>query len=682
MTKRMKSLLLKVTLGCLLVILCGTVGIAQKSFWVNTCSKAGRMGLLFVGTAVLLSVVSLAFNRIKKCTEKQLRILSAILFGMIAVIFAVFLCSFRIVPFNDSHSMLDQALYMSGAGSGQIDEESIYHNYFAKYSNNYFLTICFVQFFRVLKHFGVSDLYLALYILNAVALYLGCVFTYLIAKRAFGRKAATMVLLLSAINPVYYGKVFWVYSNTLGVPFFMGCLYLGLCIYQEQNFRKRILYGSMLAVLTVCGYAIRPTSVFPVIALTGGFLLYMWKKRGQCRQWAICLAVCGLVAAIAFGGVQKICDLHFGNVEAGNYPVTHWLMMGSHDNGRYNVEDDRYTQSLTTEEEKKEATLQCTLDNYQKLGVIGTVELMGVKLISVWSDGYFAMDARMAQNVQYNPLYSWLVGEDKDCFCLYCQCFWLMVLLLVFLSVLRQDREGARRTIPFLMTVTLFGGFAFYCLWEVKQDYAIPFIYLFLLLAQDGAWWIQYGAAKQRKKRQVHSLRRKTCVATGIVFAFFSVFLAQTELRAYALTQHATYSIRCFGESWMQDVPLEKGDEIVQSFYPEHAFNQITLSAREKGEKRADTYLFILQDYMGRELYQREINNKDINEKNHIVLSLPVFAAETENGYRLVLRKQKAGDLYIRVRKGLCLDTYKGDMWVCDKRQPIDLYMSVAYCEP
>lgn len=682
MTKKMKGLLLKLTLGCLVVILCGTVGIAQQSYWVNTCPLAGRLMLLFAGTVLLLSVVSLVFNRIKKCTDRQLRIICTILFALIAVIFAVFLCSFRIVPFNDSHSMLDQALYMSGEGNGQIDEESIYHNYFAKYSNNYFLTICFIQFFRVMGYLGVTDLYLPLYILNAVALYLGCVFTYLIAKKAFGRKAATMVLLLSAMNPVYYGKVFWVYSNTLSVPFFMGCLYLGVCIFQEQSFRKRMVYGSVLAVLTVCGYYIRPTSVFPVIALAGGFLLYIWKKRRDYGRWTICFAVWGLIATVAFVGVQKVCNLHFGNVEEGNYPVTHWLMMGSHDNGRYNVEDDRYTQSLATAEEKKEATLQCTLDNYQKLGVLGTVELMGVKLISVWSDGYFSMDSRMAQNVQYNPLYSWLVGEDKDCFQLYCQCFWLMVLSLVFLSVLRQNREGARRTIPFMMTVTLFGGFAFYCLWEVKQDYAIPFLYLFLLLAQDGAWWLQYGVAKQHKKRQIHGLRRKICMATGIVFVFFAVFLVQTELRAYAVTQHSTYSIRCFGQSWLQDIPLEKENEIVQTFYPEYDFNRITLAAREKDEKKADAYLFILQDYMGRELYQKELTNKDIDAENHINVKLPVFAADSENGYRLVLRKKKAGDMYIRVRKGLCLDTYKGNMWVCGKPQPTDLYMSVAYCEP
>ena len=170
-------------------------------------------------------------------------------------------------------------------------------------------------------------------------------------------------------------------------------------------------------------------------------------------------------------------------------------------------------------------------------------------------------------------------------------------------------------------------------------------------------------------------------MGTGMVFAFFFVFLVQTELRAYALTQLASYSIRCFGESWMQDIALEKGNEIVQTFYPEHAFNWITLAAREKGEKKDDTYLFILQDYMGREIYQKEITNKDIDEKNRINIKIPVFKEEAENGYRLVLRKQKAGDMYIRVRKGLCLDTYKGSMWVCGKPQPIDLYMSVAYCE-
>lgn len=107
-----------------------------------------------------------------------------------------------------------------------------------------------------------------------------------------------------------------------------------------------------LAAGFLIGFAtcIRVTSIFIVLAAGAWILLNKyWKKL---LTLGIPL-VCGLlVFQLAWGGVYRY------HVDMDTYDsaitIEHFLMMGSHGNGTYNVKDMRFTRSFPTHEEKVE----------------------------------------------------------------------------------------------------------------------------------------------------------------------------------------------------------------------------------------------------------------------------------------------------------------------------------------
>lgn len=133
---------------------------------------------------------------------------------------------------------------------------------------------------------GATDLYQTVYMLNAVCLIIGCIFSCLIARRIRNGAAAVKVLVLFVCNPVFYIMTFWVYSNTLSIPFAMLLFYLGVCLYQTENRKRKLLFGCIGAFVAVIGYQIRPTAVFPVLAFLVGWFFYILPKLRE-KTWHV-----------------------------------------------------------------------------------------------------------------------------------------------------------------------------------------------------------------------------------------------------------------------------------------------------------------------------------------------------------------------------------------------------------
>lgn len=77
-----------------------------------------------------------------------------------------------------------------------------------------------------------------------------------------------------------------------------------------------------------------------------------------------------LLLAIAAGTqmtVSNRCQQAFGSISHANYPLTHWLMMGSHGKGVYNEADDKFT--LTLPDDKKGPVTKA--ENHRTLSAFG-----------------------------------------------------------------------------------------------------------------------------------------------------------------------------------------------------------------------------------------------------------------------------------------------------------------------
>lgn len=652
---------------------------ALKVFPKAVCPKGEKTLLLLGGIVLLVGTWQVLFAAIDRMSRRKRMVCAACLFAVMIAVYAGMISVLHIVPRNDSHSLLDQALYMARTGNNMIHPDSVYVTYFSKYGNNYLLTLFFVWFFRGMDALGVTDLYRTVYILNAACLVVGCIFSCLIARRIRGGAAAVKVLVLFVCNPVYYIMTFWVYSNTLSVPFAMILFYLGVCLYQIKNPKLKLLIGCIGAVVTVLGYQIRPTAVFPVLAFLVGWFFYVMPKLRH-RPWSIKrlvprMAAFVLMAAIAAGTqimVSDQCQQAFGSVSHANYPLTHWLMMGSHGKGVYNEADDKFTLTLP-DDKKGPVTRAKTIQNYRNLGVKGTVKLWLKKTAMTWGDGWFQMSRRLNQMEGYSWVYQHLIGGRSFAIKYYSQCFWLSILLMTVWNLLRQLGRRTALTYDFLLMTVILGGIVFYLFWEVKAAYAISFLPFFFLLA--GGHTLPVPEQRQRR----------LAARIGLCAVWVAVLVGSGNVQRAAAVRSQTpkYVIRSYGSTWIAPVSLFDGEIMTQTFYPNHSFDTIRLKIRTQAgvlgasQEIAD-FAVQLRNAAGQIVYETTITPDMIENESNVYLDTGIQQAD-KNGYTLSITKHAGSeqDMSLWTSSGMSLDSYTGTMTIGDIEKQTDLYMSV-----
>lgn len=653
----------------------------SNPFLEHFFEKNERLLFLFVATVLCSVGVWKLFCQIDKLSKKQLWICAGGLFAISVCIYAVLIGNLHVIPRNDCHSMLDQALYFAESGEKPISKDSIYINYFTKYGNNYLLTVMFSWYYKIVSRLNIGHYYTMAYFVNALCLVIGTVFTFLIAKKIRGLSCAVKTLVFCVANPVYYLMVFWVYSNTISVPFMMGILYFGICLYETKSYPLRVLLTGVCCFLAVVSYFIRPTAIFPFIALFIGMLFFAIKKFRHSKfgtyRYTKCILLLVLAMVVSVGtymGIKHISDCYFGKAEKGNYPVTHWLMMGSHDNGQYNVQDDLYTRGLDNKE-KMPKTLKKTWENYKSLGVRKIFPFWMNKMKILWSDGSFSVNCRLTQTVGYTKMDKYITGRYNQIVLLYCQVFWLMTFFFLLTNLVRQLMRKQILTYDFIFTMVLFGAILLYFVWEVKAEYALPFLPIFFLIAGN----LSIPSLSELFNLKLPS-RKVLMSITGIGFV---VYVGVLQFIYEGEVGECVYSIKSYGYTWLYDMDLESGDQVVQTFYPEKQFDTLEFCVRLSDGTNAsgnDGVIHVdLYDGKGKFLYGRDISSQIIQGIQKVTVDVGDLPASTTEGYRLefTVKDGDNGRLVLRTTKGMCLDMYPGAMQINGKDQPLDLYMSV-----
>ncbi|MCC8167924.1 MAG: hypothetical protein LIO37_01085 [Clostridiales bacterium] len=629
-----------------------------------------RAVMLIVTAVLVLLLLKAAFRHFNRVSRRRLYIYSAVMLAVMIAIYVFFLTQLRIVPTNDARTVADLAYTIAKTGMQSLDADNVYANYFSKYGNNYAVVFYLAGFFKLTLAVGITDIWMPLYLLNMSGLLLGAAFTWLTAGKVLGLKGAVKVQLLMTLCPVYYLMMFWVYTTTLSVPFVMGMIYLALCIRDvaagelritaglaeaaagdgieetgavaasgEKGVRaeefdrggktdriiriKLIVLSAVAGLVCSLGFLLRATNAIVAIAIAICMLLSVMRRIASRKSqqpygrtfivgWIAACLVAAIVAVSSYGAINSACQEFFAEVSDNNYPITHWLMMGSHGNAMYNSEDSEFTNSFETAEEKTEATWAQTVENYKEAGVAGTLKLIVKKMIINWSDGYFAMDIRLEQSMKYSPVYTYIAGNHNDVFHLYCQGYWLAIGVLVIAACIRTLRKETVPMLPFLLVLTLFGAIVFYWFWEVKPAYALPFLYVFYLLAVCGqeagacgedktiqktgdmaaaasvseADELIYHAGagvcdKEGKDIDAPAIGRKSgsrfCRIGYVIVVFLAVEYLYNNIIDSNI-EYYDYSIRCTQKGWLKQVAKEDGDTVTQEFYPGAAFNRIVLS--------------------------------------------------------------------------------------------------------
>lgn len=84
--------------------------------------------------------------------------------------------------------------------------------------------------------------------------------------------------------------------------------------------------------------------------------------------------IVALIAAVVLSvTVSTVKDRYFGEIQDQNYPILYWISMGSHGSGDLvsNGEEKAILEKYETADERSNAFLKRTIDNYKQLGISG-----------------------------------------------------------------------------------------------------------------------------------------------------------------------------------------------------------------------------------------------------------------------------------------------------------------------
>ncbi len=638
------------TIFCRLIVLLCILLVGYKllcdSTYLYACHLADSTEhltyFLLACAFVLGTALTLFSGWCRKLSAGRARLAAALLFaGMMLVQLILILTAFRqYLPWADTLSVLNEAISMTSRDVPQITSAG---RYFEIYGNNYFFTIFLYGYFRFFRLLGLTAYWTEALFLNMAAMDLGVFFAYATARRLAGPSRALGVLALCAVNPVVYVFLPFVYTNTVSIPFLMGIFYLCIRLLQAKPGRSRLLLAAALGFLAVLGVQIRVTTLIPCIAV--GMAAALYGPRRLCRllqpspaengaqlpvsgsqaspgirSLLLPAAVLLLAAALTFGGCQAAVSHYVPEeLRARNFPVTHWLMMGLGGNGAYSSTDEDFTCQFPTKEEKTAANLAEIQKRLADHTPASLFALGKAKFRETWTAQLNGLYLETGRLQGYNALQPYLTGDKNDLLVSYYQTFQVLLDVLLLLAFAVQLRRPKGHFASWVFTLTLFGFFLFYLIWEANCRYSICLTLLLCLIAGDGLQallalpqagvWKRFGvSAPRRLLRGIAALLLLCAVLLPCIPAMYRNLPLYTQTALPRKDYTVLMVSRSYHEASVGDV-AEAGHVVTQTFTASHPFNEAGVYVSYNGEeawqdsmKEEILYQFRLLDADGTEL--------------------------------------------------------------------------------
>lgn len=479
---------------------------SDAGFIYSFANKAERIflagfALLFFG--FLFHIVGLF---LKKCTQKSIKCINLGMWIVFIMIQAFFLFYIRSYYKWDSGFVIGAAASLAEQNS--VAEEAYY--YLSVYPNQnlfVFLTAVLVHlanFFNI----PVADRPLLFNTFNTILMDLSLILLISILKKfhkesLFGKKIRSeqereallcRMRFLLFCNPFLYLGVSYYYTITLSWIFTMGFLVL-LFDEKETTEKERKIKEVIAGLLLGIGYELRATAIIFAIAaliLVIIRLLTGETKKKRLAAKAILIALVAVLSSqLMHASTEKFVGIDTTNTA---FPTTHWIMMSLTPPGGHNAEDEEFTASFATKEEKKAAVSERMREKLQTMGIKGYAELVLIKVKRTFGDGMNGYTTFLADGYKTGKLYDALFGNHKDLFILWHQGYYLFLMLGILISVGVMLKAGCNKDVfhvsryreLFYFLLVLLGAILFYVLWEASEQYSVPFMPIMLFLGLSG----------------------------------------------------------------------------------------------------------------------------------------------------------------------------------------------------
>lgn len=492
--------------------------------WFNGgCSAFEQLPVILRGICMLLSVMLLTMGyfflgkKLISLPEQKLKQIAMMTGACMFVLQMVFVMLAKAGIRYDSLKVVDEAIALfSQPGIQETDLEG----YFARYANNYAMTIMTHWFIKIFRMIGLirqdfSKAVIVLQFINVLFVDVAFAGCYAFINKYFSKAKAVLFLLYMVFNPLSYVWLPFYYTNTCSMAFAIWGIYLLYAVFDlicEKNDKiakqaetKIVLYTMLAGIIFYFGYKLRATVAIALIATVIG--LYCRGKRINLKSFILVL----LLFCISFGGTKIIYGavedhyLAFDETDTA-FPLTHWIAMGLNElgDGSFNANDEQRTMSYFTAQEKKDATVSLLKERANELGALGIAKLYMRKLSNTYADGAGGYHSELNISSDYGMLWQIVYGVHRDPVLLWTQIFYLMSILCSIFAVVsffqkRLPVEG------FVLLLLLTGSYLFQMIWESATIYSIGTMYLNGCMVALGLplWKMKHPAENTIKKKSL-----------------------------------------------------------------------------------------------------------------------------------------------------------------------------------
>lgn len=376
-------------------------------------------------------------------------------------------------------------------------DAALFTTYFGWYPNNLLLGQCFTVVFSVAHALGLEGFrsYFALaLVLNCIALTLAELLTFLVARRLWGTRTAFLALGATALFTTLSPWLNTPYSDTLGMLFPIGLLYVWLRLRGEHDRGRQLAHAALFGVVAAVGVAIKPTVLFAVVAIV--LVEVIRSRRAFRRKLTVVIAAtlaglalasgiatsAGVTAAVNASGLAPFDVLGWD----GAAPLAHFMKMGARGTGGFEFEDVQSTFAVPPEE-RADAALQVYKDRVAAMGPEGYAAFLGQKAFRTFADGSFfwGQEGENYPDWFWSDPYSVAVrdwyardGADHAPLASLWQAAWILLLAAASLPVARFSSPARRRVID-STRLAMLALLCFQLLFETRSRYVylyVPFI--------------------------------------------------------------------------------------------------------------------------------------------------------------------------------------------------------------
>ncbi len=492
--------------------------------WFNGgCSAFEQLPVILRGICMLLSVMLLTMGyfflgkKLISLPEQKLKQIAMMTGACMFVLQMVFVMLAKAGIRYDSLKVVDEAIALfSQPGIQETDLEG----YFARYANNYAMTIMTHWFIKIFRMIGLirqdfSNAVIVLQFINVLFVDVAFAGCYAFINKYFSKAKAVLFLLYMVFNPLSYVWLPFYYTNTCSMGFAIWGIYLLYAVFDlicEKNDKiakqaetKIVLYTMLAGIFFYFGYKLRATVAIALIAAVIG--LYCRGKRINLKSFILVL----LLFSISFGGTKIIYGavedhyLAFDETDTA-FPLTHWIAMGLNElgDGSFNANDEQRTMSYLTAQEKKDATVSLLKERANELGALGIAKLYMRKLSNTYADGAGGYHSELNISSDYGMLWQIVYGVHRDPVLLWTQIFYLMSILCSIFAVV----SFFQKKLPvegFVLLLLLTGSYLFQMIWESATIYSIGTMYLNGCMVALGLplWKMKHPAENTIKKKSL-----------------------------------------------------------------------------------------------------------------------------------------------------------------------------------